>query len=95
MDKNKQRPSVPSSSGTTVSSSGRLGERAEGAKNLWVRTGCHWNLKIGTYNTRSLSTDVRVTELQEELEKIKFDVVGVCEARRKGEGCTVLNNTGP
>jgi exonuclease III len=92
---NKKWPSVPSSSGTTsINGSRRTGKGAEGAKNLWVRTGCHWNIKIGTFNARSLSSDDRFTEFENELERIKFEIIGISETRRKGEGCLTLSNSG-
>lgn len=42
-------------------------------------------LHIVTYNTRSLSTDERLMELEGELEHIKWDVVGLSEVKRGGE----------
>ena len=79
-----QRPSVPISSGFPIQGSGNDDDGAEGAKNRWVRTGCHWKLKICTYNARSLSSDDRVTEFEDEIAKIKFDIIGISETRRKG-----------
>ena len=35
-----------------------------------------------------------IFELEEELARIKFDIVGISEARIKGEGCITLNNSG-
>ena len=67
---------------------------AYSAKNLWARTSCHWNLKICTYNARSLSSDDRILELEDELERINFDIFEISEARIKGEGCITLNNSG-
>ena len=81
----KTRPSVPSSFQTTDHGSGRNGKRAEGAKNLWVRTGSLKELTIGTYNARSLLSDDRLLELELELDNIKWDIIGLCEVRRKGE----------
>ena len=57
-----QRPSVPRSSEAPSQGGGKVDKRAEGAKNLWVRTGCHWNMKICTYNARSLSFGDRILE---------------------------------
>ena len=54
----------------------------------------NYNLKIGTYNARTLSSDSRIVELEHELSRIKFDVIGICETRIKGEGCTTLSNSG-
>ena len=94
IDTDKSRPSVPSSSEALDQGSGKDSNGAEGAKNLWVWTGSHWNLKLCPYNARSLSTDARILELEEELARIKFDFVGISEARIKGEGCITLNNSG-
>ena len=91
---NRNWPSVPSGPGVSTYSSGLSNDGAEGAKNPWVRTGCYWKLKIGTYNTRSLSSDDRIIELESELSKINFDIIGLSETRRKGEGCITLNNSG-
>lgn len=93
-DKTKPWPSVPSSSGATTYCSGGIGNGAEGAKNLWIKTGCNWKLHIGTYNARTLSSDSRTTEFETELTKIKFDIIGICETRWKGEGCITLKESG-
>ena len=56
---------------------------------------CHWKLlQICTYNARSLSSDDRVTEFEDEIARIKFDIIGISETRRKGEGCLTLNTSG-
>ena len=88
-----QRPSVPSSSGVPTQGSGNDDDGAEGAKNRWVLTGCHWKLKICTCNARSLSSDDRVIEFEDEIARIKFDIIGISETRRKGEGCLTLNTS--
>ena len=87
-------PSIPSSSGVHVYGSGSVKKGAESAKNLWVRTGCHWDLNIWTYNARSLSSDDRMVELQEEISRINWNIIGLNEIRRKGKGSIILNNTG-
>ena len=58
------------------------------------RSSSHWKLSIGTYNARSLSSDDRFIEFEDELTKINFDIIGISETRRKEEGCLTLNNTG-
>ncbi|XP_030747799.1 craniofacial development protein 2-like [Sitophilus oryzae] len=40
---------------------------------------------VATYNARSLLSEERLTELEYELDHIKWDVVGLCEIRRRGE----------
>ena len=67
-----QRPSVPSSSEVPIHGSENEDDGAEGAKNRWVRTGCHGKLKLCTYNARSLSSDDRVTEFEDKIARIKF-----------------------
>ena len=89
-----QRPSVPSSSEVPIQGSGNDDDGAEGAKNRWVRTVCHWKLKICTYNARSLFSDDRVTLFEDEIANIKFDIIGISETRRKGEGCLTHNKSG-
>ena len=66
----------------------------DGAKNRWVRTGCNGKLKICTYNARTLPSDDRVNEFEDEIARIKFDNIGISETRRKGEGCLTLNTSG-
>ena len=36
------------------------------------------------YNTRSLSSDDRVIEFEDEIARIKFDIMGINETRRNG-----------
>ena len=92
---NKNRwPSVPSSSGVHVYGIGSVNKGAEGAKNLWVQKGCHWDLNICTYNARSLSSDDRVIELGDEISRMKWNIIGLSEVRRKGKGSIILNNSG-
>ena len=93
-EQQNRRPSVPSSSGVHVYGSGSVNKGAEGAKNLWVWTGCHWDLNICTYNAPSLSSDDRMIELEEEISRIKWNIIGLSKVRRKGKGSIILNNTG-
>lgn len=41
--------------------------------------------RLLTYNVRSLHSTEKLTELEEELTKINWDVVGMCEVRRRGD----------
>ena len=50
-------------------------------------------MKICTYNARTLSSDEKIHELQEELDKIKWDVVGISEVRRLGENKIQLHKS--
>lgn len=88
----KIRPSVPSSWKAPSQGSGWNGNTAEGAKNPWVRTGCQIKLNIATYNIQTMSTEDRLEELITELEKVKCDILGISEVRRKGVECIKLNS---
>ena len=66
-EKQIRRPSVPSTSGIHVYDSVSVNKDAEGARKLWVRTGCYCYLNICTYNARSLSFDDRMIELEEKI----------------------------
>jgi len=88
----RQRHSVLSSSQVNSHGSGCTDERTEGAKNHWVRTASLKNLTIGTYNTRSLLGDDRLHELEIELDRINWDILGMSEVRRRGENLEQLKN---
>lgn len=83
----KQWPSVSGSLNSTNQGSGLIGMTAEGAKNHRRRLGYHRRrqLQIASINVRTLLSDQRLTELEEELGKVKWDVVGLSEIRRRGE----------
>jgi len=46
------------------------------------------NLYICTYNTRTLREDDDLDRLQEEIKSLKWDIIGLTETKRKGEGLT-------
>uniref|UniRef100_A0A6P7H265 Uncharacterized protein LOC114343528 n=1 Tax=Diabrotica virgifera virgifera TaxID=50390 RepID=A0A6P7H265_DIAVI len=48
------------------------------------------NLNIATYNARSLSTEERFEEMEEELSKVNWDIVGISEVKKKGENLISL-----
>ena len=50
-------------------------------------------MKIYTYNVRTLSEDHKLEELVEDLENIKWDVVGLSEVRRKEENLIKLQDS--
>ena len=86
------RPSVPSSCRAPNHGGGQASNTAEGAKNLWVRTGRLWNLNLATFNARTLSSEGSLAVLLEELSDIKWDIIGLSEVRRTGEGFVELNS---
>jgi len=45
-----------------------------------------------TYNVRTLLGEDRLRELINALEAIKWDILGLCETRMKGENFRILNN---
>lgn len=46
---------------------------------------------VATYNARTLSTNEKMLELEEELTNIKWDILGLSEVRRIGEGQITLD----
>src|SRR5579863_9199330 len=100
--KNCQWPSVPSSSSGPPrqgSVTGRDG--AEGAKNHWATGSCQMttgkptknvSLNIGTYNCRTLFHEDRLLEIEEELKKVKWSIIGLSEVRRQEEEITDLES---
>lgn len=49
-------------------------------------------LKIATYNARTLLSEEKFTEIEIELENIKWDIVGISEVRRRDEGLKTLKS---
>ncbi|XP_030762659.1 uncharacterized protein LOC115887385 [Sitophilus oryzae] len=83
----KIRPSVSGSSNSLDYGSGRVRKRAEGAKNPRSEPGYlnRRKLHIATFNVQTLPRDEKLLELEEELQHIKWDIVGLSEVRRKTE----------
>lgn len=50
----------------------------------------HTELNICTYNTRTLRTDESLESLLDELQNFKWDIIGLCETKRDGEGVVEL-----
>ena len=47
---------------------------------------------VATYNVRSLAHSDDLKRLQEQLREIKWNIVGISETKRKGEGLTELED---
>lgn len=47
-------------------------------------------LRVSTYNVKTLLSDDRLDQLQIELAKIQWDIVGLAEVRRRGENLMCL-----
>ncbi|KAF2889017.1 hypothetical protein ILUMI_17156 [Ignelater luminosus] len=81
---------------------GELKGKAEGAKKPGQRSGRHRQdnmamkgkkkLYIATYNVRTLSSEEKLVELINELENIKWDIVSLSEAWRRGEELSKLKS---
>ncbi|XP_072019366.1 uncharacterized protein [Amphiura filiformis] len=81
----RQWPPVPSSSAAPDQDGGPTRQGTGGAKNPWVHIGHHWDLRVATYNIRSLLGDDRLLELGEELKGVNWDIIGLSEVKRRGE----------
>lgn len=89
----QQRPLVSSGSTIPVQGNGHGNGGSGGAKNFWTTSGCQQQrqptmgtqLYVATYNVRTLSSEGSLIELEEELERTRWDVVGLAEVRRNGE----------
>lgn len=94
MTQTKHRPSVPGGSLIPDYGSGQIRSRAEGAKNPRVgpRYQRRKTLHIATYNVRTLSTESKLLELEEELDHIKWDILGLSEIRTKDENQMILKS---
>ena len=47
-------------------------------------------VNICSYNVKTLSTEDDLENLIEQVDKIEWDIVGLCETYRKGEGLTSI-----
>jgi len=57
-----------------------------------TRRDAKYRLMVGTLNCRTLNGEEKVVELEEELKDIKWDIIGLCETKRKGETSTILKS---
>ncbi|KAH1008158.1 hypothetical protein HUJ05_008739 [Dendroctonus ponderosae] len=83
---------VPSSGKVSYKGSCSQNGMAEGAKNIWKKSGCHTKMDIATYNIKSMATEDRTEELGAQVGKTKWDVIGISETRERGEGYTKLTS---
>lgn len=65
-----------------------------GGKNSFKQNRKHkmWKLFIATFNVRTLKSQERLQELEEELMQINWDILGLSETRLSEEKCTVLHS---
>jgi hypothetical protein len=88
------RPQVPGGTGGFADGDGRRrGAGTRGAKNLRAaETPRQTTLALATYNARTLRTEEKLLELEEELNRIRWSIVGLSEVRREGEYTMVLKS---
>ncbi|KAJ0181232.1 hypothetical protein K1T71_003317 [Dendrolimus kikuchii] len=79
-------PSVPGDPAIPGYRSGRDNGGVEGANSLRVTGGCQLTkLTLATYNGRTIRLDSHHTELEVELSRINWHILGLSEVRREGE----------
>ncbi|KAF9818198.1 hypothetical protein SFRURICE_003939 [Spodoptera frugiperda] len=88
------RPPVPGSSAIPDLGSGSGNGGAGGAKNPRQRKRYHprRTLALATHNIRTLRTDENIVELEEELSKMRWDILGLSEIRREGQDTIILDS---
>jgi exonuclease III len=88
------RPLVPGSPAIPGYGGGHGNGGAGGAKNLRQMPAHHQQrrLALATFNTRTLRTDQKILELEEELGRLRWDIVGLSEVRREGEDSIILKS---
>lgn len=93
VDTNKNRPLVPGGSAIPGYGSGHGNGGAGGAKNPRKKSGYQQQrLDLVTHNVRTLRTDEKITELEEELSRLRWSIVGLSEVRREGEDTIILKS---
>lgn len=88
----KPRPLVPGSPAIPGHGGDRGYGGAGGAKNLRVTGGHQTKLTLATYNGRTLRLDSHLAQLEVELGKIRWHILGLCEVRREGEDTITLES---
>lgn len=63
-------PLVPSGCEATVQGGSQTCNAVEGAENLWLCIGRHWNLNLATLNARTLSGEASLAVISGELEGV-------------------------
>ncbi|CAK1588891.1 unnamed protein product [Parnassius mnemosyne] len=89
-----KRPPVPVSPAIPGYGSDYGNGRARGTKNLRWKFGCHLRrLGLATYNARTLRTDEKMLELEEEIDKLDWNIIGLSEIRRVGEDMIIIESS--
>ncbi|RVE49141.1 hypothetical protein evm_006262 [Chilo suppressalis] len=88
----KPRPPVPGSPAIPGHGGDHGNCGAGGAKNLRATGGHHKRLTLATYNGRTLRLDSHLAQLEVELGKIRWHILGLNEVRREGEDTITLES---
>ena len=88
----KQRPPVPGGPAIPGHGSGHGNGGTGGAKNHRVTAGYQRRLHLATYNGRSMRLDHHLAELEVELGRINWHILGLSEVRRQGEDTITLES---
>ncbi|KAL0818444.1 hypothetical protein ABMA28_016488 [Loxostege sticticalis] len=88
------RPPVSGSPAIPGYGSGQGNGGAGGAKNPRRRNGYHprRQLALVTYNVRTLRTDEKIVELEDEMSRLRWSIMGLSEVRREGEDTITLKS---
>ncbi|RVE42997.1 hypothetical protein evm_012343 [Chilo suppressalis] len=85
-------PQVPGSPAITGHGGDHGNGGARGVKNLRATGGHHKRLTLATYNGRTLRLDSHLAQLEVELGKIRWHILGLREVRREGEDTITLES---
>ncbi|XP_046976516.1 uncharacterized protein LOC124542632 [Vanessa cardui] len=88
----KPRPPVPGSPAIPRHGGDDGNGGTGGAKNHRATGGHHNRLTLATYNGRTLRLDSHLAQLEVELGKIRWHILGLCEVRREGEDTVTLDS---
>lgn len=88
----RPRPLVPGGPARPGHGGGHGSGGAGGAKNPRVMGGHQNKLTLATYNGRTLRLDSHLAQLEVELGKIRWHVLGLSEVRREGEDTVTLES---
>lgn len=81
--------SHPSKEGCLMESGGGKNSSITAAR-IKTKTKTSLRLNIATYNTRTLLTEEKFAEMENEIAQINWDIIGVSEVRQRGESLRTL-----
>lgn len=90
IDNHTARPPVPGSRNIPGHGTGHGKGVTVGARNPRVTAGYQRRLFLATYNRRILNLDDCLTDLEAEVSRINWHILGLSKVRRQGEDTTAL-----